>query len=264
MSFKETFKSTFLGHLLVSIKHNLINAYYKKNISKEAIKKIKNSKQNKRCFIIGNGPSLTVADLEKLVGEDCFAANRIYKIFSKTHWRPAFYCSQDTRILDEIASDINYIASECKNVFLTTYIYKKIKHIRNNIVYFFLNYFYDYSEYPHFSLDVSKEIWEGFTVTYMAMQIAVYMGYKEIYLLGVDHSYNYTLDEKGNTITFENVQNNYMPEIEGTCYPPQLFKSTLAYKKTREVCEAKGVIIKNATRGGQLEVFDRVDFDDLF
>ena len=41
---------------------------------------LKNKFKNKRCFIVGNGPSLTVQDLDRLVGEDCFAANLIFKI----------------------------------------------------------------------------------------------------------------------------------------------------------------------------------------
>ena len=41
-------------------------------------------------------------------------------------------------------------------------------------------------------------------------------------------------------------------------------KALLAYKSTREYCDKNNIKISNATRGGKLEVFDRVDFDKLF
>ena len=55
----------------------------------------------KRCFLIGNGPSLRAEDLTKLheSGEVTFAFNRIYNIFDKTPWRPTFYISQDEKML---------------------------------------------------------------------------------------------------------------------------------------------------------------------
>ena len=58
----------------------------------DQIRKYKDIGKGKRCFVIGNGPSLKVSDLERIKNEDCFAANRIFKIFPNTTWRPTSCC----------------------------------------------------------------------------------------------------------------------------------------------------------------------------
>jgi hypothetical protein len=89
------------------------------------------------------------------------------------------------------------------------------------------------------------------------LQAAFYMGFEEIYLIGVDNSGS------------GHFPNNYLNEAEAARFAPSLYleahgKSNLAYQKARLYSEAIGVKVFNATRGGELEVFERVDFDSLF
>lgn len=226
---------------------------------------LKNVANNKRCFIIGNGPSLKIEDLEKLKYEDTFAVNRIYKIFGKTKWRPTYYCSHDTKILNEIIYDLDNELKSCKIIFLNSSFKGKIQFILCKSPYYFFGVQKEfYPNKPNFSEKVEKGLYEGYTVIYTCIQLAVYMGYKEIYLLGLDHSYNLVKMADG-TIKEEEGKANYMQGVEGKNYfLPQLEKTELSYKKAREVCEAKNILIKNATRGGKLEVFERINFDNLF
>lgn len=53
---------------------------------------------------------------------------------------------------------------------------------------------------PGFSSDISDHIEMSYTVIYHAMQIAAYMGFSKIYLIGVDHSYSYTINVNGETV----------------------------------------------------------------
>lgn len=258
--------------------NDLIEKYYQykffrdvaktKNIvDKKRLKAFKDTKCGKRCFIIGNGPSLSIEDLNMLKNEDCFAVNRIYKIYDQTEWRPTFYCSSDARILEEISEDLGDFLEESKAVFLSSTVASSIKkEIKENtkVNFFYVNLESFAEKYPYFSSDISREIFEGYTVAYICIQIAVYMGYSEIYLLGTDHNYSVNLNSSGDLEEKKDVV-NYMKGLEGKLvYPPQLEKSTLAFEKSRIECEARGVIIKNATRGGKLEVFERVDFETLF
>lgn len=67
---------------------------------------IKDVYKGKRCFIVGNGPSLRVDDLDKIKNEYSFASNKIYKIFDKTMWRPDYYVICDAIYLRESLEEI--------------------------------------------------------------------------------------------------------------------------------------------------------------
>ena len=112
---KIIYKFSFIHNMCIKYVQNKNLKFYRKICKKKkgiAEISLKNKFKNKRCFIVGNGPSLTVQDLDRLVGEDCFAANLIFKIFDKTKWRPKFYCIQDRyarigEFLDK--TDLEYI-----------------------------------------------------------------------------------------------------------------------------------------------------------
>ena len=100
-------------------------------------------------------------------------------------------------------------------------------------------------------------------MTYMCIQIAVYMGVKEIILLGVDHNYAVSRRPDGTIIKHEGVKNRFH-EKDGIICVPSLYAMELAYKAAKKYADEHGIKIFNATRGGKLEVFERVDFDTLF
>lgn len=228
-------------------------------LSKRQFKKLKNIYDGKRCFIIGNGPSLKIEDLEKLKGEICFGTHQIFKIFKKTDWRPTYYCAQDFKLIKESFKQINKLKINKKFIAVVpAWRYKLISNA--TYIKLFLEDFYP--SLPKFSTDISKGIYEGYTVTYMCIQIAVYMGFKEIYLLGMDNNYSVTMLPNGEIQKNENIKDHFSLDDKITNIP-QIYKSSLAYKKAKEYADKNGIMIYNATRGGALEVFKRVNFDDI-
>ena len=161
-----------------------------------ALKKLENIHLGKRCFIIGNGPSLNAADLEKLKenGEITFAFNRIYHIFDQTSWRPTYYVSQDQKMLAGCAAEVEKIPAEIKFIPAEMDWYEDI-HIKGIQSFHIVNR--DVGDYPDFSEDIAKCIVNSKTVVYTAIQIAVYMGIREIYLIGVDHHFHTSINDKG-------------------------------------------------------------------
>lgn len=229
--------------------------------SKKRIEVYHNKYVGRRCFIVGNGPSLSVDDLEHIKDEISFGTHRIYKIFNKTTWRPTFYCAQDYRLIRNSISDISKINVQEKFIgMVPTCRYPCVKDACFSKI--TLKDFFPAP--PEFSYDVSKEIFEGMTVTYMCLQFAIYMGFSEIILIGVDHNYAIEMKADGTIITNEGIRDHFSEDTEGITNIPQLDKTTLAYFTARDYAERKGVSILNATRGGKLEVFPRVDFDSLF
>lgn len=241
------------------------------------IKKFKDKYKGETCFIIGNGPSLRIEDLDKLIGKHCFAANGIYKMFPHTSWRPEFYFSQDALMTqDFLLRDIEKII-DLESIF--TSINSKMVDFNEkygNIQYMRLYYEEDDSGLPIFSTDCEKIIYLSCTVTYSMLQMAVYMGFQTIYLIGMDCSYPYEVLEDGTVMHNNNVKDygdiigdlfsEVCKDIKGVkgVWAAETFQHIKGYKAAKKFAESNNIQIYNATRGGELEVFERVNFDSLF
>ena len=228
------------------------------------LKEFQSRYKGKSCFIVGTGPSLTVEDLNHLKNEICFAPNKIYKIFSQTDWRPTFFVVSDNDITSEMYKVSSCFDSGIKAKFFPANFRKDCKGSNLNA------YFYNYvgcdttgKIMPEFSGDITKYIVEGYSVTYVAMQLAVYMGFTEIYLLGIDFSWPIYKDCKGNIYENDSVKHRFYEknhELDEISIPNvELMEN--AYKQAKNYCDLHGIHIYNATRGGKLEIFSRVDFD---
>lgn len=258
-------------HPILSVKaryQSWIAKRYELSGNGRALKKFHNAHQGQRCFIVANGPSLRPEDLDLLHerGEVTFGMNRIYKLFDQTVWRPTYYVCEDELICQNQQPEINAIAAREKfiPIELNWYHGVDIKNAR----YFHINY-REEDRYPYgFSTDIAHQIDCRGTVTCTCMQIAAYMGFSEIYLLGVDHNYQKIIDINGNVIEDTSVKDyfceGYDADIKDVVVH-DMGNNTRAYMDAKAYCDAAGrATIYNATRGGKLEVFRRVDFDSLF
>lgn len=208
--------------------------------------------KGKRCFIIGNGPSLRMEDLDTLAdsGEICFASNGIFLAYPKTKWRPTYYS-----IIDFDAYRKGYHALElgdANTYFIRTFyndngLEPPADTNRFHVVFT--------RKEPFFSDDITGCVCSGGTVTYCMMQIAAYMGFSEMYLLGVDNTCG-TADNH-----FVKDYDTYAPINSFQLYPDVILP---LYQTAELWSRSHGIRIYNATRGGALEVFERVDFDRLF
>lgn len=261
----------------------LRTAYYKKQFkdqlgripasvwerSQSTLRSYKNKYAGQRCVVIGNGPSLTTEDLDRLKGEITFASNRIYNLYDRTGWRPTFLCAQDHSILQTIAPDLKQAAEGVEQVFLAASGYDICKeHTQGveNIHYFPLRYIPPKKNRYRFSLEADKEVVEGLSITYSCLQLAAYMGFREIYLLGIDHNYSIEIDKNGNIVKNDKSVKNYFTGVKEMkqSNPPQVIEMTYAYLSAEPFSRNNGFRIFNATRGGRLEVFERKNFDEIF
>ena len=223
--------------------------------------------KGKRCFIVANGPSLNATDLDLLYrnNEITFGMNRIYKVFSQTNWRPTYYVCEDELIAKQHEKEINTIKSKAKFIPIELNWFYDIN--IKNATFFHLNYKKE-KQYPYgFSTDISRQLDCRGTVTFSCMQLAAYMGFTEIYLLGVDHNYQKTIDINGNIVVDHSVKDyfceGYDDDIKDIVVH-DMGNNTRAYMDAKKYCEQSGcTTIYNATRGGKLEVFQRVDFDEI-
>ena len=228
----------------------------------------KNKYIGRRAFIIGNGPSLKKLDLTRLKNEITFGVNSIFYHFETMGFKPTFYVVEDTLVAEDRADEINNLTGMVK--IFGTYLNYCLADGEDVI---WANVIFDYTNYPgfpNFSRNAAESLWVGGTVSYLCMQLAYYMGFSEVYLVGFDHSYTIPKDAKieGNVITsVADDSNHFHPEYFGKgkrWHDPKLDRMELAYKHAKEVFEQNGRIIYNATAGGKLEVFPRVDYGRLF
>ncbi len=223
------------------------------------IAQFRNAHLNERCFIVATGPSLTMKDLDTLYqnGEFSISMNRIYLAFEQTKWRPDYYMVSDPLCIQEDEQIIRSIPVLHKFVSDTYADFWKTGETEGVYRYHTHNY-YVVDETPPFSDDLVYGVYGRATVTYGCIQLAVYLGFKEIYLLGVDFSFSADYKDKSNHF----ISTYYNKNSKTGSFRAK--ESLEAYEAAKEYTEANGIKIYNATRGGKLEVYERVDFDTLF
>jgi hypothetical protein len=242
------------------------------NFRKTNINKLKSKFKGKRAFIIGNGPSLNKIDLNLLKNEYTFGVNSIFYKTEELGFKPTFYVVEDKHVLNDNLEHINKY--DCQYKIFPIQYKSSIKNKRNT--YFFnmnTGYYNKVSPYfcvPRFSCDAEKVVFCGQSVTMINLQLAYFLGFTEIYLIGMDHDYVIPKDfiTEGETITSTGDDpNHFHPDYFGKgkkWHDPHLDRVERTYNYFKIVFDAKNRIIKNATVGGKLEVFERIDFKTLF
>lgn len=243
----------------------LVQAKGLKKESDDILMYLKDKYKGQRCFVIGNGPSLRPEDLDLLKDEVTFASNGIYKIFDSTDWRPTFYTIFDEGVgkrqeVIENASKLSSIKFFRQEGYLT---YRKIS---GNKCFIRSWHSRKYLDYPKFSENLTEGLYSIATVTYCMIQIARWMGFEEIYILGADNRYAYSRLRDGSIVKNEGVA-SYFSEMGEKLPDPLTAASTwemdVAYEYAEKYSREHGFRIYNATRGGFLEKFERVNLDEI-
>lgn len=238
--------------------------------------------QGKRAFLIGNGPSLARTPFDQLQGEYTFAMNRIALLYDKVNWRPSFFVCTTTNIArpewrEDILRTISLgIPSFCWNN-LNEYIPPHSNVIDINCTHG--KEVVSYAPDEWWSYDVSQRVCKFGTSLLVALQIAVYMGFNPIYLLGCDLGF----ETNGNKLTLNILISNVLRRLTGQqrisspdpnhfdpsygtpgCAPETLNINMLAaHNLALRATERIGVKIFNATLGGELEISPRVELDHI-
>lgn len=224
-------------------------------------KTLKNKYSGKSGFVICNGPSLEMDDLTKIHEKEFIsvASNKIYLAFDKTPWRPDYYTVVDeivwAKIKDEIHKYVRLVHTPNHWAF-----------IKDKEFLFDLKCWRALSSYQ-FSRDASCGFGGGYSVTFENIQLAYHMGLNPIYLIGCDHFYKneknisagVTVEHQGESNHFDK---NYRDKGEKV-NPAPIDNMEKAYRTAKLFLEKNNVGIYNATRGGKLEIFDRIDIDSV-
>ncbi len=271
---KQTIKNAIPDSLWPLIRSAYINlrdlpqlpAAYLHPWRRESIRRLaglKDIHKGQRAFIIGNGPSLKQTDLSKLKGEFTFGLNRIYLMFPELGFETTYLVSVNDLVIEQCATEIAALLMPKFLSWRSRRFFKDLQLSTLNLP-TFLHTTYDN---PTFARDARLRIWESATVTNVALQLAFHMGFEQIILIGVDH--NFTSRGQANTtvISDGNDPNHFHPGYFSKGFRwqlPDLETSEIGYRMARQAYEQASRSVVDATVGGKLTVFPKVDYNSLF
>lgn len=227
--------------------------------SRRALAEMRDRHRGQRCFILGNGPSLRSTDLTRLRGEVTFGMNRIYLAFPDMGFPTTYYVSVNTLVIEQCAEEIRRLPM---TKFLT---WRARRWLSGAPGVVFLDT--DYTGRASFARDVRRRVFEGSTVTYVALQLAFHLGFDEVILVGVDHRFSALGAPNATVISRQADADHFSPDYFGPGFRwqlPDLEASEEAYRLARDAFQAAGRRVLDATIGGALTVFPKVDYDSLF
>ncbi len=215
---------------------------------------LKNRHQGETCVIIGNGPSIAGCDFRRLSHVPAFCLNRGYLMWKEQKLTPSYLVAVNDLVIEQFHADIAAIACP---VFVPWTQRAHFAGSRNTI-------FLEMRWHKRFFADPRQGIWAGATVTFAAMQLAYFMGFKRVLLIGVDHRFKETGLPHAEVLQKDNDSNHFSPNYFGKDVRwnlPDLEQSEAAYRMAKSAFERDGRQILDCTRGGALAVFGKGDFD---
>jgi hypothetical protein len=227
--------------------------------SMHRLRQVENSHAGQRCFIIGNGPSLRQTDLGRLRGEVTFGVNRIYLLFPELGFTTTYLVSVNDLVLEQSAEEMHQLALP---KFLT---WRARRWFKGDPRVTYLDT--DFTGEEDFAPAITGRFFEGFTVTYVALQLAFHMGFKHAILVGVDHNFVTQGTANQAVVSQGDDPNHFAPNYFGKGFKwqlPDLAGSERAYVLARDAYNKAGRFVLDATVGGKLTVFPKVDYNTLF
>ena len=229
--------------------------YIWKNRYADRLKKFKDIHKGEDCFIIGNGPSLNKMDLTKLNDYYTFGLNKIYYIFDRVGLNLSYYISVNKLVIEQSANEFDKIScpkflavegnSEIEETIANCYPIHTVGGVNG------------------FQENITFPIIEGGTVTAVALQIAYYMGFKQIFLIGVDHNFAVKGTPNEEQTLSGNDESHFDPRyFAGQKWNlPDLEASETSYMLAKYIFNADERKIFDATVDGKLTVYPKISFD---
>jgi len=235
----------------------------------------KDKYKGKRCFVIGNGPSLNKVDLSRINGEITVVMNRFDLYPTLKQWQPTFYCAGDPpdSYTNESREALKLVGKKIKpeaffyplsmqSIIKTCHVHPKEKtfylDMCENLEYWDLN---------KYKIDLTKKTAGVQTTAILGIMIAMYAGCNKIYLLGMDFSWLAYQKIPLMAHFYENINENDEDNIENTWKYKQNIEAVLIMCKQYEIihkyAQKRNIEIINVTDNSFLDEFPRAKFEDI-
>lgn len=248
-----------------------------------ALKKFRNKHRDEKCFIIASGPSLASQDLTPLTREVCMSVSFSFLHPAMKLIKPKYHVLAPNHkpfsfeLPEKYLTKLNEITDYDMDVFYGTdgypfsaYRFLQASGFRSRHCIHLVDYsgspsLDDHNAHNAALWDVTKRPFRMRTVIYGALQLALYMGFSRIYLLGVDHDYLKDMGRAANHFYEEKQGNpadaNHLAEFTSERWFHEYYVRWRDYRLIHAHAKAQSVEIYNATAGGMLDVFPRIDLE---
>lgn len=255
-----------LPRILVGKSLDLIKLYMNNPDDKEYIRwafmyanrlsRFHNLHQGQDCFIIGNGPSLNRMDLAPLRNRHTFGLNKIYLMFDRVDLNLSYHVSVNPLVIEQSAGDFEKLSCPSFLSFRAAHgVVRPLDHV----------YYLFTGAGPYlFQEDITLRMHEGHTVTYVALQLAYFMGFKRVFLVGVDHNFSASGNPNEKQLYAGSDQNHFDPRYFANqqWQLPDLEASELFFSLAKFFYTRNGRQILDATVDGKLQVFPKISYDE--
>jgi len=251
---------------------NFISKETKEILNRNLI--FKNKHKNQRAFVIVNGPSLANQNIELLKDDITFVVSGFFKHKVIDTWQPTYYSILDKSFFDNSNDSMIFFkqlnGKIRESVFFIPLFRGYSSNSKNNLLPKDKTFYIASSGNPDDNVDLTSVVQSFQSVSSFALAQAIYMGCNPIYLLGFDHDYlaNQGPDKhfyQGATIpnkesTYKTAISKMYPydDIMATCH--KLWQN---YRQLNKAANKKGIKIYNATKGGYLDVFERIEYESI-
>lgn len=218
----------------------------------------------KTVFVLGNGPSVLLKDLDACKDYSSIVANRFHLSYPNHALRPeATVCIDPQMISDHIRE----ITQNCQSHLFVPRQFFPQTLLRVGPAIRRISFFpFDRCNRPlRFSFDINSHSGNGASVIFTALQLAVSKGSKEIFLYGMDHNFQHSPPDASGRVRDEGERNHFIAGYRGKgkkWFPPDIERIEEAFRLANSECSKKGIKVWNASRGGNLEIFERIEFED--
>jgi hypothetical protein len=243
-----------LTRRLTDIPERLIWAYSAEaRDARERMAQFRDRHRGERCVIIANGPSLQRTDMALLRSERTFCMNRAYLMFEAWGFVPTYFTCMNPLVAEQFAGDISrltlpkFINFSCRKSYL-----------HSDSVHYFRA---PPTLVERFQSDLTKPISTGGTVTYATLQLAFFMGFRDVVMVGLDHSFVEKgtpgkIEVRTSTVDQSHMHPNYFPQ--GVKWQlPDLVRAEHAYAVARDAFAVAGGQVIDATVEGHCHVFPK-------
>lgn len=224
---------------------------------------LKDYKKSDVCYVCGNGPSLKKVNLDELDG-DTIVMNDHWRIAKNFKAKPTYYLINDNAYglpsFKERAEGMLNCFPEIPHV-LSIYMGPAIDKMYNNYktnIFYYNNIGRTFkSTYP---IDFTKCTYYTWNVVSAAIELAIYLGYKEIRLLGCDYSL-FATKYKSHVYDKEGDKANFSSNLRDRLYKYSF--TTHFHYEIAKYAKEHGVKVVNMTNESLLDAYE-MDSNSLY